>query len=51
LWRIEGQQNAFWIAMDYVDVVVHIFQSELRDFYRLEELWADAPIKKYEYEL
>lgn len=51
LWRIEGQQNAFWIAMDYVDVVVHIFQSELRDFYRLEELWADAPIKKYDYEL
>lgn len=51
LWRIEGQQNAFWIAMDYVDVVVHIFQTELRDFYRLEELWADAPIKKYEYEL
>jgi ribosome-associated protein len=31
--------------------VVHIFQSELRDFYRLEELWADAPIKKYDYEL
>lgn len=51
LWRIEGQQNAFWIAMDYVDVVVHIFQSDLREFYRLEELWADAPIKKYDYEL
>ena len=50
LWRIEGQQNAFWIAMDYVDVVVHIFQSDLRDFYRLEELWADAPMVKYEYE-
>ena len=51
VWRIEGQQNAFWIAMDYLDVVVHIFQTELREFYRLEELWADAPIKKYEYEL
>ena len=51
LWRIEGQQNAFWNAMDYVDVEVHIFQTELREFYRLEELWADAPIKKYEYEL
>ena len=51
LWRIEGQQNAFWIAMDYVDVVVHIFQSDLREFYMLEELWADAPMKKYEYEL
>ncbi len=50
-WRIEGQQNAFWIAMDYLDVVVHIFQTELREYYKLEELWADAPIKKYEYEL
>ncbi len=51
VWRIEGQQNAFWIAMDYLDVVVHIFQTELREYYKLEELWADAPIKKYEYEL
>lgn len=51
VWRIEGQQNAFWIAMDYLDVVGHIFQTELRDYYKLEELWADAPIKKYEYEL
>ena len=50
VWRIEGQQNAVWIAMDYVDVVVHIFQTELRSFYRLEELWADAPMVKYEYE-
>ena len=51
VWRIEGQQNSFWIAMDYLDVVVHIFQSDLREFYKIEELWADAPIKKYEYEL
>ena len=51
LWRIEGQQNAFWIAMDYVDVVVHIFQTELRQYYKLEELGADAPIKRYDYEL
>ena len=50
VWRIAGQQNAVWIAMDYVDVVVHIFQTELRGFYRLEELWADAPMTKYEYE-
>ena len=50
VWRIEGQQNAVWIAMDYVDVVVHIFQTELRSFYKLEELWADAPMVKYEYE-
>lgn len=50
VWRVEGQQSALWIAMDYVDVVVHIFQTELRDFYRLEELWADAPLTRYEYE-
>ncbi len=49
-WRVEGQQNALWIAMDYVDVVVHIFQTELRSFYKLEELWADAPTTRYEYE-
>lgn len=49
-WRIEGQQTALWIAVDYVDVVVHIFTTELRDYYRLEELWADAPSKRYEYE-
>ncbi|WP_418990793.1 ribosome silencing factor [Alistipes sp.] len=50
VWRIEGQQTGLWIAMDYVDVVVHIFQTELREFYKLEELWADAPIERYEYE-
>ncbi len=32
VWRIEGQQNGVWVAMDYVDVVVHIFQTELREF-------------------
>ena len=47
----EGYSDARWILMDYGDVVVHIFQSELREFYKIEELWADAPIKKYEYEL
>lgn len=50
VWRVEGQQNALWITMDYVDVVVHIFQTELREFYKLEELWADAPATRYEYD-
>lgn len=50
VWRVEGQQNALWIAMDYVDVVVHIFQTELREFYKLEELWADALATRYEYD-
>lgn len=49
-WRIEGEQNALWIAIDYTDVMVHIFQRELREYYRLEELWADAPVKHYQYE-
>lgn len=50
VWRVEGQQMSLWIAMDYVDVVVHIFQTELRNFYKLEELWADAPMTRHEYE-
>ena len=49
-WRVEGKQTGLWVALDYVDVIVHIFQSELRDYYRLEELWADAPMIKYESE-
>ncbi len=40
--RVQGKENAFWIILDYSDVVVHIFQTEYRQFYRLEELWADA---------
>ncbi len=46
--RQQGRENAFWIIMDYSDIVIHIFQSEYRDFYRLEELWADAPMQKFE---
>jgi len=40
--RIEGAENSLWILMDYVDVMVHVFQTEVRDFYRIEQLWADA---------
>ncbi|BAX79583.1 ribosome silencing factor [Labilibaculum antarcticum] len=46
MWRIEGQQNSQWILLDYADVVVHIFQKEYREFYRLESLWADATVTK-----
>lgn len=46
-WRVEGNQTGLWVAMDYIDVVVHIFQSDLRDYYKLEELWADAPMVEY----
>ncbi len=40
--RVEGYQNANWIILDYVDVVVHIFHEETRNFYNLEKLWADG---------
>jgi ribosome-associated protein len=46
-WHREGYENAEWILLDYVDVVVHIFQEKTRSFYQLEELWADAKMKKY----
>jgi ribosome-associated protein len=41
--RVEGSAQAGWILMDYLDVIVHIFTPETRDFYRLEQLWGEAP--------
>lgn len=43
-WHIEGQGNAEWILMDYVNVVVHIFQKQVRKFYDIESLWGDAKV-------
>ena len=43
----EGYSDARWILMDYGDVVVHIFLEEERDFYNLEQLWADAPSEAF----
>lgn len=43
----EGFENAEWILLDYFDVVVHIFQEEKRNFYKLENLWADAETKEF----
>jgi ribosome-associated protein len=40
--RVVGEQQAQWIAMDYVDVMVHIFLPETREFYNIEKLWEDA---------
>ena len=42
VYHEEGFENSEWILLDYVDVVVHVFLEPKRDFYRLEELWADA---------
>jgi len=44
IWHKEGISNAQWVLLDYANVVVHIFQKEYRDFYKLESLWADAKI-------
>lgn len=42
-WHVEGRQNRRWVLLDYVDVVAHFFHRETRDYYRLENLWGDAP--------
>ena len=41
-YHVEGRENTEWILIDFVDVVVHVFLQTKRDFYKLEELWADA---------
>ena len=43
--RVEGEREARWILMDYVDCVVHIFTPDARDHYRLEQLWGEAPAR------
>lgn len=43
--RIEGSAQGGWILMDYLDVVVHIFTPETREFYRLEQLWGEVPAR------
>ena len=47
--RMQGMENDFWIILDYGNIVVHIFLTQYREFYRLEDLWADAPKKTYKY--
>jgi ribosome-associated protein len=43
--RVEGSADGGWILMDYLDVVVHIFTPETREFYRLEQLWGEVPAR------
>jgi ribosome-associated protein len=44
--NIEGYNQAHWILMDYIDFIVNIFDKETRNFYQLEKIWGDAPVKK-----
>jgi ribosome-associated protein len=46
--RREGQTEMRWVLLDYVDIVVHVFAPEERDFYDLERLWRDAPVVEWE---
>tara|TARA_R110001632_G_scaffold224266_1_gene356553 strand:+ start:1137 stop:1508 length:372 start_codon:yes stop_codon:yes gene_type:complete len=43
-WHVEGLDNSEWVLMDYVNVVVHVFQKHIREFYDIESLWGDAKI-------
>lgn len=43
-WHVEGTENAMWILVDYISVVVHVFQKHIREFYDLEDLWSDSQI-------
>jgi len=45
--RVEGLTEAHWVLMDYLDVVVHVFTPETRDYYRLEQLWGEVPSRAY----
>ncbi|MBU2472165.1 MAG: ribosome silencing factor [Bacteroidetes bacterium] len=47
-WRTEGFSESLWIILDYVDVVTHIFQKEVRKYYNLKRLWGDAKIEVLE---
>ena len=45
-FAVDGLRNAEWVAMDYADVLVHVFLPETREFYNLEHLWADAKLTR-----
>jgi len=47
-WHVEGTENGEWVLMDYVNVVVHVFQKHIREYYNIESLWGDAKITSIE---
>ncbi|WP_372369133.1 ribosome silencing factor [Candidatus Uabimicrobium sp. HlEnr_7] len=46
--HIEGYQEGKWILMDFIDVIVHIYLEGMREFYEIEDLWADSPKIEFE---
>jgi ribosome-associated protein len=46
-WRKEGLEYGEWILLDYINVVIHVFRTDKREYYGVEELWGDAEIKNY----
>jgi len=50
-WHVEGADHYQWVLMDYVDLVIHVFNEEKRSFYALERLWGDAPREEVRDEL
>lgn len=47
-WHVEGAENGEWVLMDYVNIVVHVFQKHIREYYNIESLWGDAKITTIE---
>ena len=45
--HLEGYENKKWVLLDYFDIIVHVFDKEERDYYSLENVWADAPKKEF----
>lgn len=50
-WHVEGADNGEWVLMDYVNVVLHVFQTHIRTYYNIEGLWGDAKITQIESKL
>ena len=48
-FHIEGYEKLSWVLLDYIDIIVHVFKTEEREYYNIEKLWADAPKKEYNY--
>ena len=46
-WHVEGSNTGEWVLMDYSDIVVHIFQKKIREFYNIEDFWGDAKFINY----